>query len=1039
MPPSRKFGMSLRYFFLAFFIFLLIPPFFYNSPQEGLDNSWNIAIDLAYKYNLQFGKDFVFTYGPLGFLNARLPISINLFVYLVFDIFFLFNLFIILKEVFKEHFNYGSVLFIFLSIMLAQYGGIYQWYFFFFYFFLFSFLKTPGRKDYLFYAALLSVLSFYFKVSLGISAVFIFLLAVHYALLRKKINVKPYALILSSYFACIWLGSRLLHVNLKGYLTASLRFIDGYNDAMFRTIDDKLVLYLYGAVLIILIIVCWIAYLLLTAIREGELARQFDRFFIYALIALGIFVLFKSSFVRSDTNLFLFFQYIGLFAVLLYLHGPSGLSRKIAASCCWFILIISAWAVNTIPPSYKPYLRVANLSFIPIKIGEIGNYLSQLGSYHRASADSDSLEFRDNKYKEVIGNRSVDIVPSEISRIYFNGLHYNPRPVIQSYAAFDKYLDGLNYQKYISAGAPDFILFSVESIDDRFPFFDETKTKMAILSHYEVAGGIGDDLLLRRRETPGNLRPSAPEDTVSVKLGEDVSIKKSNDLQYARILVGYSLWGRLRRFFYQPPSLKITLTLENGDQKTFRAIIPILADGVIINKFIQTKGDFQLLMQAGGRLSTNVRKFRIEAPSESNAFSPDIKLISTYYKLPEKTALERETDNLGVLKLLEEYDSYKPVPVDPAHYEEDSFRYGLGSINNSSALITIDGWAFREKDNNAHSQVKVVLRSGDKVYELPTWQQTRPDLTEVFQRDDLANAGFIARAGRSQLPSGDYQIGMVILNPGKPKKWIRYTDNHLQIKSEYRIEKLNSSDSGETGDKNIQYAIGSVKEDDDKIVVDGWAFIKNDSGGMATNLILRSKEASYRINTDMAQRIDVVNHFNNPLLLNSGFKAEISKDQLPAGIYTIGIEKVYSGGHKRSVIFTAESIKSGIPDIFIPVPVSVLPPTQDFDLGMDYVKDEGDLVSVSGWAIQKMQEVRNSTIGIVLKSDHAIFASGTEARSRPDVTAHFHNRLDLDNCGFFAKISKKPLPAGRYEVGIHVYQNGNAGTVKFIGAFIVKH
>ena len=53
--------------------------------------------------------------------------------------------------------------------------------------------------------------------------------------------------------------------------------------------------------------------------------------------------------------------------------------------------------------------------------------------------------------------------------------------------------------KYLSADAPDYILFSVNSIDDRYPFFDESRTKLAIFNHYSVVKEIDGDLLLRKK------------------------------------------------------------------------------------------------------------------------------------------------------------------------------------------------------------------------------------------------------------------------------------------------------------------------------------------------------------------------------------------------------------------------------------------------------------------------------------------------------------------------------------------------------------
>jgi hypothetical protein len=41
-----------------------------SAPAPGLDTSWQAAISVAAQRDLQFGKDVVFTYGPLGFLSV---------------------------------------------------------------------------------------------------------------------------------------------------------------------------------------------------------------------------------------------------------------------------------------------------------------------------------------------------------------------------------------------------------------------------------------------------------------------------------------------------------------------------------------------------------------------------------------------------------------------------------------------------------------------------------------------------------------------------------------------------------------------------------------------------------------------------------------------------------------------------------------------------------------------------------------------------------------------------------------------------------
>ena len=42
-----------------------------NPPENGLDASWRMAMGKFFSDGLQFGRDVVFTYGPLGFLMGR--------------------------------------------------------------------------------------------------------------------------------------------------------------------------------------------------------------------------------------------------------------------------------------------------------------------------------------------------------------------------------------------------------------------------------------------------------------------------------------------------------------------------------------------------------------------------------------------------------------------------------------------------------------------------------------------------------------------------------------------------------------------------------------------------------------------------------------------------------------------------------------------------------------------------------------------------------------------------------------------------------
>jgi hypothetical protein len=762
----------IRYFLFAFILFLVFPQAYYFEPLSGLDPSYIIATHLAYKYNLVFGKDIVFPFGPLAILDDRFPIAISRWVFLLFDGYFLLSLFLLLKAVIQKRTGYGPIVFLLLAVLLALNEPPFQWFFLLFVFYLFSFLKEPSGILPITQVGLLSLICLFYKVNLGIPAVFLFVVMLHYMVFRRRISLLRYAIILCSYLGCLLFLVWLLRVDLKGYIAGSLELIDAYSDAMFMPAGHY-TLFLIGALLIFLLVFSRWVYLLVLYRRMQREREGADELIVYGVTAFLLFILYKSGFVRMDNyHMSHFFHIAALITAGLYVFSLPGPSRKRASVYCWVILGICIAAANTIPRLEHPYFSGDLLRHFSIR--KIGNYFQGIEDFDKASATAQGSA---NDLKKIIGEHTVDIIPTEISEIYFAGLRYDPRPVIQSYSAYNTYLDSLNYRKYLSPAAPDYVLFSLESIDHRYAFFDESRTKMAIFSHYRVAGEVGGDLLLKKAALIP-LRKEA-EDAIDGQLGSDIPVDSRYDLQYSRIFVRYSLWGKIKRFLYQPPALTITFLLDNGDSVTYPAISTMLEDGIILNKYVDILQDFRLLIQSGGRAGAAIKQIRIDEDPDNKGFEREIRMANSYYSFPVKPEPEHREDSLGVAAIIRENDSYIPSPVDPAGYKPDSFRCSIETLRTYSPLIRIQGWAEREIAGEDHTTLNAVLRKGDTVYELPSEKYYRADVKDLAA--NAAGGGFISRVSRVQLPAGNYQIGIVIADTVSRKRWIRYTDRRIVI------------------------------------------------------------------------------------------------------------------------------------------------------------------------------------------------------------------------------------------------------------------
>lgn len=1022
----NKADRYFQYFFLAYLLFLFLPAPFFRYPEPGIDNSWNIALNLAYKYHLVFGKDFIFTYGPLGILHSRLPIAVDPWIYLLFDLYFLVNLFFILRDIFRRHFTIGVAAFIFVAGSIWIREELYDWFFFFLLFYLFSYVREPSKPFYLVRAAVLAVIGLYFKLNLGIIAIIVFFVTITYSLLRKKLSVMRFFLFILFILFLIWTGGYVLNVDLKRYIIASLQLIKGYADASYWPVAGEYFTYFHLTLAILAIVTIWIVARLGAMAYKRNLVRNADELFIYALICLAIYLYFKSSFVRADGHVFQFFRSIPVLVGFLFLFS-SWEFRVMPAVCCWLVLALSVFSVNLATPETHPYRKLFTLSFIGDKAVDAGHYFSGIAGYRKAAAALEKQTAAPNALKTIIGSHTADALPWEISTVYFNGLRYDPRPVIQSYSAYTTYLDSLNFAKYNSPDAPDYLLWSYGTIDLRYAFYDETRTKLAILDRYRPIGDVDGVLVLRKNGDRRRLVKTGEQES-EVNLNQDIPIGHTDGLQFARLFVRYRRKGRLLGFLQGPPTLKITITLEDGHSFDYSGSPSILADGVIINKYVDSKDEFELLMRSDARLTPDVRKIRIDMDTTVKGFVPEVKMASTFYRFNERTAEEKAADSIGIAEL---FGRLKPVPLDLGKLRAGTFKYVLTEFHPTSMLIKVKGWAF---DDSGKDTIRIVpvLRSRDAVFELPTERQMGME--------------FSSTVAKSGLPPGDYQLGLSARRKGQDRIGVLYTGLDVLKRRDYTIQKLSSHESDAVADPNMKFYIDHLDIRDGEIHIGGWGYRRGaDAGHTVNSVILKGNKGSFRIAADATERSDVAAAVKDTSLDYCGFDLVIAENRLPNGQYSVGLEQTDRNGRRTGLRYTGQVLNVGWRKFVLPVEATDIPVARGIPVaagmlsGVDHFNDGRDSLFISGWAIGNMKEVPDDIIGIVLKNDSRTYLCPANAEIRKDLTEHYHNGLNLDDCGFSAKIVKSGLPNGTYQIGLWVHRDGDKGAVKFLDLYTVKN
>ncbi len=358
-------------------LLLFFPPVLYLRPGIGLDASWVLGLHLALRNSFIFGKDFVFNYGPLGFIATRLPIGVGRTWYLLCDAFLFCNVAFVLFYLLRTLKTYWSFAFVFLTAFVVTavlgppvFGETLA--FWLFLFMLYHYITHRSALT-LLLAAALSIILLYFKINFGLVSVVLFYGFLLYSCLKSQTRNLFAIACAAMYPITIYVTSGFLKTDLWGYLLAGIDLIDGDNDAMSL---DVLVAshpeYLYMAGLILLVFCLSLAVHVTTIIRN-----QRSTGVLCLLTILAIYLLFKQAFVRADAHVYIFFAYIPLMIGLLYVFSSNPVKQSL--SKVLMVTLIFSFGLSSQSFRYE----------------HIANCWANIRSYLTAAANVDSHKWDD--------------------------------------------------------------------------------------------------------------------------------------------------------------------------------------------------------------------------------------------------------------------------------------------------------------------------------------------------------------------------------------------------------------------------------------------------------------------------------------------------------------------------------------------------------------------------------------------------------------------------------------------------------------------
>jgi hypothetical protein len=551
----------------------------------GLDPSWMHGLNLAHAQHLTFGTDIVFTYGPLAYLGYPSPRSTNPLAVVLWNfsiyaasIYFLVrivrlrlpskNTITLLIAVsvwaaFKVAF--GSAERIQIAFLLGA------WFL----------IAEPSFRNMLPFilAGILAGISLLTKVNDGVINVAIYYVIWACSFWRdRNVNWRPILLGLlpPAAFCLLFLAANGPLTAVPNYIRSAVRIGGGYSEAMSFLGPSWQVALAIGAIVLL--------FLILT-LKSREIPYR-----ILIPVAVLCWASFKHCMVRQDGHAVPFHAELAAIAGFGLVTAASRARRNVLIA----FVIVNIFTATKIARWETPDLfnNIANFLEVRPLPGDIARYLDLQESWQVLDFMTEAAlsgKKADPTITKTVGNGSVDDLTWNVDFIAANHFRWNPRPVFQSYAAYEPQLDAMNARHLDRAGA-DYLSLIYEGVDGRHPFLDDVSTWREVFNHYNIAGGDFDLLLLSRR---AGHRYSTPVSLTGVKQaywGDDVRVPSvaDNQLLVMKANITRSLWGMLRESVFRIDPAFLDVTYKSGAKAQFRITRPNLINGAIISDLPRT-------------------------------------------------------------------------------------------------------------------------------------------------------------------------------------------------------------------------------------------------------------------------------------------------------------------------------------------------------------------------------------------------------------------------------------------------------------------
>lgn len=588
-------------FWVVIFCIAYVSAFFLSGiqiPKLALDPSWAVVLEYAFEHNFQFGRDIIFTYGPLGFLNSTVSQGHLIELRIVFALFWSGIVAWAATEIARQIEGPLKFLFLVWFFVFSYVGQIEQHALF-----MMAFGCTVLMGDVLrhrvattiFIAAfaLLSLIKFNFLAAAAVG------ILISSAVQFSRSNIRTAILIMllfSTFFVIFWLVAGQQLENLTPWFKGSLEIASGFTEAM-TTIPR--------ADVFVACVVASILFLIALGVVGCSSKLNSGQVGLIAVIFSYLFLTWKHGFVRADGHVLIYIMALPLFFAILLINAfhksmPNNTHLKLAILYAGVVVFCSIAANFQYAGTMQERLRGW-----PLHIQENTRMIvrAATGDWYKLfpvlQPSKKMIQPDLPVARQLIRKEPTDVINYLQWAAIANSMNYQPRPVIQGYSAYTPYLQGLNLAFFQGNKRPSYLLFNMETIDSRFPTLDDAAALPFILINYRPIAKDGKFLIFREKRGIVSEVHTKLIHEQQLKFGERLDITPWNESPLVmQVSMKSTLLGKAIRFLFQAPMIFI---YTHGEKVMTRyRFIPSMGErGFLLSPILATNDDLVNFLSYG--------------------------------------------------------------------------------------------------------------------------------------------------------------------------------------------------------------------------------------------------------------------------------------------------------------------------------------------------------------------------------------------------------------------------------------------------------